>query len=169
MSQSPDRAAMILARFNAAQSSLVGRLRDLPAAAAERAPSADAWSAAQIGWHVALAHDLVAGVLLGSNAMARPAVADFRERFDPSTMPARIKNPPALDPPAFVGRDSALEKLRASAQQLTKAIASLSPERGAGYTVALPFGTLSLFQLADFAALHVVRHVAQIDRAVAPN
>jgi DinB family protein len=166
MSETPDRAATILARFNAAQRALVGRLRELPVGVAETAPARDAWTPAQIGWHVALTHDLIAGVLLGSIPMAQPAPAGFKEAFDGSTIPARVKNPPPLEPPAVVGRDSALEKLRASGQQLTKAMASLTPERGAGYTVALPFGTLSLFELADFAAAHVTRHVAQVDRAV---
>ena len=169
MSETSDRGATILARFNAAQSSLVGRLRDLPAEAAEKAPSDGVWSAAQIGWHVALTHDLVASVLLGSNpkATAEAAPANFKESFNPSVIPSRVKNPPPLEPPAGVGRDAALEKLRASGQQLTKAMASLTQERGAGYVITLPFGTLSLFELADFAAGHVNRHVAQVDRSVA--
>ena len=167
MSETPDRAATILTRFNAAQRSLVGRLRDLPERVAETAPAADAWTPAQIGWHVALTHDLVAGVLLGSIPLAQPAAAGFKEVFDGSTIPAKARNPPPLEPPAGIGRDSALEKLCASGQQLTKAMASLTPERGLGYTVALPFGTLSLFELADFAAAHVNRHVAQIDRSIA--
>jgi hypothetical protein len=167
MSEAADRAATILARFNAAQTSLVGRLRDLPAGLAETAPADDAWTPAQIGWHVALTHDLVAGVLLGSIPMAQPAAEGFKEAFDGSTIPDRAKNSPPLDPPAVCGRDSALEKLRASGQQLTKAMATLTTERGAGYTVTLPFGTLSLFELADFAAAHAKRHLAQIDRAVA--
>ena len=69
-----------------------------------------------------------------------------------------------LEPPSIVGRDTALERLRASGQQLTKAIASLSPERGSGYTVTLLYGTMSLFEFADFVARHVARHDAQIDR-----
>ena len=60
-----------------------------------------------------------------------------------------------------------MEKLRASGQHMSKAIASLTPERGGGYTVTLSYGTLSLFELADFAAGHIARHIAQIDRAVA--
>jgi hypothetical protein len=165
MSETPDRGAAILARFNAAHNALLGRLRELPVAIAEAVPSTGAWSPAQIAWHVALADDMIAGILLGSIPMAHPAGAGFKEGFDAGSLPAKTKNPPSLEPPPAVGRDSALEKLRASGQQLTKAMASLTPERGAGYTVALPFGTLSVFELADFAAIHVNRHVAQIDRA----
>ena len=166
MPQPPDRAATILARFNAAQSSLASKLRDLPAAIAEQPPAPDAWSAAQIGWHVAIVNEYFAGVLMGSTPGAQPAPAGFRESFDPDRLPKKASSPAAMHPPAVVGRDSALEKLRASGQQLTKAMASLTPERGAGYTVALPFGTLSLFELADFASAHVTRHAAQIDRCI---
>jgi hypothetical protein len=162
-----DRATLVLARFNAAQNHLAGKLRDLPAGAAEERPDIDAWSAAQVGWHVAVTNEWIAGVLTGATPMAQPAPAGFKESAHALTVPDNIKTFPALEPPAVVGRDSALEKLRGSGQQMSKAIASLTPERGGGYTVTLPFGTLSLYELADFAAGHVARHIAQIDRAVA--
>jgi uncharacterized damage-inducible protein DinB len=167
MSQPPDRAAAILARFNAAHQSLIGKLRELPAALAEQSPSSDAWSAAQIGWHVATTNHWAAGVLLGSAPHVQPAPAGFRESFDPSKIPTRVKTIPQLEPPAIVRLDAALARLRASAQQLTKAIASLTPQRGTGYTVTLLYGTLSLFEFADFVVRHVARHDAQIDRIVA--
>ncbi|MGE5245784.1 MAG: DinB family protein [Betaproteobacteria bacterium] len=167
MSVSPDRAATILARFNAVNHTLAARLRDLPAAAAERPPEDRAWSAAQIAWHVAQVNEWIAGVLTGSTATAKPAPSGFKESFDPSSLPAKITTAAALEPPPVVGRDVALERLRASGQHISKAIASLTPERGSGYCVDMRFGTLSLFELADFAAVHVTRHVAQIDRAVA--
>jgi hypothetical protein len=50
---------------------------------------------------------------------------------------------------------------------VSKAIASLTPERGGGYTVTLPYGTMSLFELADFGSGHVARHIGQIDRTIA--
>lgn len=168
MSQPPDRAATILARFNVAQSSLAARLRDLPAGIAEERPAPDAWSAAQIGWHVAIVNECLAGVLMGSTPGAQPAPPGFKESFDPSSLPEKVASPAALHPPAVVGRDSALEKLRASGQQLSKAIASLTPERGAGYTYSLsPGAVLSLYEAADFASRHITRHVAQIERSVA--
>lgn len=166
MPPSPDRATTILTRFTAAQISLVSRLRELPAAVAEQSPGAGAWSAAQIGWHVAVTNAWVANVLLGSTPTAQPAPVGFKERFDARSPPLKAKTISAFEPPAFVRRDAALEKLRASGQQVTKAIASLTPERGAGYTVALQYGTLSLFEFADFAARHVARHVAQVERTV---
>lgn len=164
---SADRAATILARFNAAHTALVNRLRDLPPAAAEHKPDAESWSAAQIGSHVALTNEWIAGVLTGATPMAQPAPAGFAERFNPAGLPAKVKTFPTLEPPDPVSRDAALERLRASGQHMSKAIASLMPERGAGYTITLPYGTLSLFELADFGAAHVTRHCSQLDRAVA--
>jgi hypothetical protein len=42
----------------------------------------------------------------------------------------------------------------------------LTPERGSGFCVTLPFGTISLFELADLTAAHVARHIAQVERAL---
>jgi len=161
-----DRAALVLARFNAAQNHLVSKLRELPAAAAEDRPDLDGWSAAQIGWHVALANEWVAGVLTGATPIAEPAPPGFRETLHTRPLPEKIQTFPRCDPPAVVGRDSALERLRASGQHMSKAIASLTAERGASYTVTMAFGTLSLYELADFAAGYVTRQLGQVDRAV---
>jgi hypothetical protein len=164
---SADRAAGILARFTAAQNALVSKLRDMPPGAAEEQPDDTCWSAAQIGCHVALTNEWIAGVLTGSTPMATPAPAGFVESFKPADVPAKLKTVAPLEPPNPVSRDAALERLRVSGQHVTKAIASLTPERGGGYVVNLPFGTVSLYELADFTAGHVSRHVSQVERAAA--
>ena len=162
---SADRAATIPARFQNAQNALVGKLRELPPESAERRPAAEAWSAAQVAFHVATTNEWIAGVLDGSTPMAQPAPAGFAETFNPKSIPAKTQTFPALEPPAVVSAEVALERLRASGHHLSKAIASLSEERGAGNCVTLPFGTLSLFELADFTTAHVLRHINQIERA----
>jgi hypothetical protein len=161
---SADRAATILARFQTAHNALVGKLRELPPESAEKRPAAERWSAAQVGFHVATTNEWIAGVLDGSTPMAKPAPAGFAESFNARSLPAQVKTLPALEPPAIVSAEVALERLRASGHHLSKAIASLSAERGTGNCVTLPFGTLSLFELADFTAAHVLRHISQIDR-----
>jgi DinB superfamily len=161
---SADRVTSILARFQSAQNAIVGKLRELPPESAEHRPAAEAWSAAQIGFHVATTNEWIAGVLNGSTPMAQPAPAGFAETFNPKSLPARIKTFPTLEPPAVVSAEVALERLRASGHNLSKAIASLSAERGGGHCVTLPFGTLSLFELADFTTAHVLRHISQIER-----
>jgi hypothetical protein len=161
---SADRAATILARFQSAHNALVGKLRELPPESAERRPALEAWSAAQIAFHVATTNEWIAGVLDGTTPMAKPAPEGFAESFDPKSMPARIKTFPSLEPPSVVSAEVALDRLRASGQHLSKAIASLNADRGRSNCVTLPFGTLSLFELADFTAAHVVRHITQIER-----
>jgi DinB superfamily len=134
MSGPPDRAAEILDRFNAAQRALVARLRDMPADAAEHASSGGGWSAAQVGWHVALTNAWAAAVLLGDKI-----------------------GKPSCTPPDGPSRDAALIKLRASGQQVAKAIATLSADRA-----------VSLFDIAESVERHVAHHLAQIDRAIVP-
>jgi hypothetical protein len=158
---SADRAAAILARFNAAHRYLVGALRQLPPSIAEREAADDAWNAAQIGCHVAMANDWTADVLTDVTPLAAPCAAGFSERFNPEAVPWNVKTFP-LDPPQIISIDSAIERLRASGHHLSRAIASLTPERGGGYCVSLPFGVLSLFELAEYTAAHVVRHSQQI-------
>ncbi len=165
---SADRAAAILARFNAAHNSLMGALRELPPSLAEREPDDGHWNAAQIGCHVAMANDWTANVLMGAIALATPCPPGFVARLDPKSVPWHTKTFP-LDPPDIIGTDHTLERLRASGQQLSKAIASLTPERGSGYCVSLPWGTLSLFELAEYTAVHAARHSAQIGHAVAKS
>lgn len=163
---SPDRAAGILARLTAAHHTLVTKLRDMPPGAAQHQIDDDHWSAAQIGCHVAQANEWIAGVLSGSIPGARPAPADFVERFTGTSIPEKVKTFSTLEPPDLCSRDAALERLRTSCQHLSKAIASLTPERGAGQVVDLPYGTLSLFELAEFSASHVTRHLTQLERSV---
>jgi hypothetical protein len=163
---SADRAATILARFNSAQNDLMWKLRDCAFDAAEQFPGDQGWSAAQIGWHVALVNDYMAAVLTGQTELAQPVPADFTEKFDLRAMPPKLKTSPSLEPPEVIGIDAALARLRASGHHMSKAIASLTEERGSRYCVTMKFGTLSLFELADFTAAHVSRHVAQVQRTV---
>jgi hypothetical protein len=162
---SPDRAAGILARFTAAQTTLLTKLREMPPGAAQHQADAEHWSAAQLGCHVALTNELIASVITGEKPMAEPAPSGFRESFTGGAT-GMVKVFPTLQPPEIVGRDAALERLRLSGQRMCKAIASLTPERGSGYVVPLPFGTLSLFELADYTAGHVARHASYVERPV---
>lgn len=162
---SADRAATILARFNSAHNLFMGKLRELPPDVAEDQPDASSWSPAQIGCHVAMANDWTANVLLGTTALAKPVGEGFTESFDTSEVPANMRFFP-LDPPNVISRDNALERLRASGHHLSKAIASLTHERGSRFAVTLPVGSLSLFELAQLAVSHVARHSAQLGHVV---
>ena len=159
-----DRAAAILARFHAAQRALISLFRELPPGAAENQSAGGAWSAAQIACHVAMANEWTAAVLTGATPLAQPAPAGFTECFSPIAVPRQKTFP--LPAPAVIGGDASLERLTVSGHRLAKAIASLTPERGAGYSITLPFGTISLFELADLTAAHVARHVEQVERTL---
>jgi hypothetical protein len=161
---SVDRAASILARFSAAQTALASQFRELPPGAAEHQGADGAWSAAQIVCHVAMANEWTADVLSGRNPIAQPAPDGFAERSAPVPVPRQRTFP--LPAPAVIGCEAALDRLRASGHKLSKAIATLTSERGSGYCVALPFGTISLFELADLTANHVARHTVQVERAL---
>jgi hypothetical protein len=163
---SADRAATILARFNAVHHDLISTLRRLDESAVQFEPEGG-WNAAQIACHVALTNEWIAGILSGGMPLAQPSPEGFVERFDMKALPQRLKTSAALEPPAIVSLEAAVDKLRASGHHLSKAIASLSVERGRGYCVILPFATLSLFELAEFAAAHVTRHVGQVERTAA--
>jgi hypothetical protein len=160
---SADRAAGILARFTAAQTTLLTKLREMPPGAAQTQIDEEHWSAAQLGCHVALTNELIASVITGDRPMAEPAPPGFSESFNGGST-GMVKVFPTLQPPEIVGRDAALERLRLSGQHMCKAIASLTPERGSGLVVRLPFGTLSLFELADYTARHVARHASYVER-----
>jgi hypothetical protein len=163
---SADRAAIILARFTATQSRFSSKLRNLPPGVAEDRPDARSWTPAQIGCHVAMANDWIARVLTGATAAAERAPGDFSEQFDASALPPTEETFPDFVPPYPVSRDAALERLRASSQYVAKAIAAMTAEQGTRSCVKLGFGTLSLYELADFAATHMTRHLAQVDRTI---
>ena len=160
-----DRAVSILARFNAAHTALVSQFRELVPGQGEHQPAEGSWSAAQIVCHVAMANDWAAGVLTGATPLAQKAAAGFSESLNPIDVPRQKTFP--LPAPAIVGAEAALERLRSSGHRMSKAIASLTPERGAGYSVTLPFGTISLFELAELTTAHVARHTEQVEKALA--
>jgi hypothetical protein len=162
---SADRAATILARFNSAHNDLLWRLRGCATEAAEHHVAVSQWSPAQIGWHVALCNEFFASVLTGEKPLAQPAPEGFQESFDPGGLPPKVTTSASLEPPGTIGIDAAIERLRTSGHHLAKAIAGLSAERGSKYCVSMSFGTVSLYELADFTAGHTTRHAAQVQRA----
>jgi hypothetical protein len=163
---SADRAAAILTRFSATSQTFASKLRDLPPGLAERPANAESWSPAQIGCHVAMSNEWIAGVLTGATAATERIPPTVAATFDASALPPTDETFPAMVPPPAVSREVALERFRTSVQHVSKAIAALDAERGTGQGVALEFGTLSLYELADYAATHITRHLAQVDRVV---
>jgi hypothetical protein len=147
---------------------LIATIDRLDAASAARRPQDGGWTPAQIGWHVATTNDLLGGVISGSVPMATPAPEGYTENGGAfSGIPAKVQTFPQLEPPAAVTREEALTRLRASKPQFVSVVQGLEGGRATGYCVQFPFGLLSMYQLAEFAAKHATRHLGQIERVVA--
>jgi hypothetical protein len=163
-----ERISAQQAGFTAAVSDLERAVEQLDEAVATRTPDEGGWSAAQIAWHVGETNELLAAVLSGDAPMATPAPEGFTENpavF--SGVPAKVQTFPQLMPPDGVTRADGLAKLRGSVPPYLGVLQGLAPERAAGFCVDFPFGKLSLYQIADFAAAHVTRHLQQVQRASA--
>lgn len=154
--------------FKTAADAFVSSLEGLSEDAAMTGPKEGGWTPAQIGMHLALANELFAGILTGAVPMAQAVPAGFTE--DPqvfSRIPNKITTFPSLVPPDGVQRGEALDRLRRANDQVVAAIQSLPADRAASQCVPLPFGAISLYQFADFTGGHIVRHAAQLQRALA--
>ena len=156
--------------FAEANERLVARLRRVDDGAAEAAASG-AWSAAQIGWHVARVSTRFAGLLSGELPGAQPLPDGFHPRewtAITGEMPARLKAPGGVEPPAGVRRSDAIAALEASGVRMARAFDALTPDRGAHLGVTSPVvgGTITLYQLGEWATAHVIRHNRQAKRAL---
>jgi DinB family protein len=154
-------------RFKNAYDAFVATLEALDDESASRPSPDGGWSPAQVAWHVAESNRLMAAVMLGDLPGARRTDGFVEDAAAFARIPARTETTiPALDPPARVTRDDALTKLRWSVTPMLKAIETLTPDRGANYTVKFPFGVINLYQCADFAGAHVGRHQKQLERCL---
>jgi hypothetical protein len=155
--------------FAEANERLVTRLRKAPDDAVQR-PLEGSWSATQIGWHVATVTTRFAGVMSGDLPGAQPLPADFRERtWDEivATIPPRLAASAAVVPPPVVSRSEAIAALESSGTKMARALDTLTPERGGRMGITHPIvGTISLYQLGDWATAHVIRHNRQAKRVL---
>lgn len=158
------RVRQLREAFARANERLVARLRAADADAAERAPGGG-WSAAQIGWHVAAVTNRFAGLIGDEGAGAQPLPDGFRERSweeVAASIPVRLTAPPSAVPPQAVSRDEAISLLEASGMRMARAFDRLTPERGGtmGITHRVT-GTITVYQVGDWATAHVIRHNRQ--------
>jgi len=155
--------------FSLAAGRLTARLRDATDSSAETAQPG-AWSAAQIGWHVAAVTTRFAGVISGEVPAAQAMPAEFTERAWTeilASIPARIAAPPATEPPPDVRRGEAVAALEASAARMTRALEALTAERGSRMGITHPLvGTITVYQVGDWATAHIRRHNDQARRAL---
>jgi hypothetical protein len=155
--------------FAAANERLVARLRKTTDEAARQA-AGDGWSAAQIAWHVAAVTTRFAAVMSGDVDGAQPLPADFHEREwteVAAAVPAKIVARGPVVPPSAVERAEAIAALEASGTRMARAFDTLTPERGSRMGLTHPLvGTISLYQLGEWATAHVIRHNRQAKRVL---
>ena len=152
--------------FQTASDALILALERMNDEAAARAPREGGWNAAQIGYHVAITNDYLAGILTGAVPRAIPTPDGFAENPEIlKSVPSKVETFPQLEPPPTATRAEAIAKLQTSVGDTVKAIETLDPERATKYCVKFPMGHLSMYQMADFIGSHVLRHHHQLRRA----
>ena len=109
-------------------------------------------------------------MIAGDMAGPQPLPEGFRERpwaEVAAAIPERGKAPAAVVPPPAVRRGDAVAALEASGMKMARAFDALTPERGSrmGVTSAM-VGTISVYQIAEWATGHVVRHNRQAKRVL---
>ena len=166
-----ERLRHIRESFAEANERLVARLRRVDHGAAERGPEGGGWSVAQIGWHVAAVTTRFANLMSGDAAGVQPLPPDFVERDWAAiggSIPSRLQAPRSTEPPPRVTRDEAVAALEAAGVRLARALDLVTAERGAGFGLSSPIvgGTINVYQIAEWATAHVIRHNRQAKRAL---
>jgi hypothetical protein len=169
LAQHLSRVRHLRESFAEANERLVARLRKAADDAAQR-PADGGWSAAQIGWHVAAVTTRFAQIMSGDLQAAQPLPTDFRERsWDEivAHVPPRLTASAAVAPPAIVSKSEAIATLESSATKMARALDTLTAERGGRMGFTHPIvGTITLYQLGDWATAHVIRHNRQAKRVL---
>jgi DinB superfamily len=159
-----ERIADLLERVDQASSRLAARIED----AGDRARLATTgWSPAQIGAHVAMVNREFAALIDGSAPQAGPAPDGFVERSWSEIakgIPERVEAPSRVAPPAEISGQEAAARVRQSATRLRTAIAGLSPDRARYCVTSRVVGTITLYQVGDWAVGHMIRHNQQAKR-----
>ena len=159
-----ERIADLLERVDQASSRLATRIED---AGARATLATTGWSPAQIGAHVAMVNREFAALIDGSAPHATPAPDGFVERpwsEITKSIPERVEAPSRVAPPAEISGNEAAALVRQSATHLRTAIAGLSPDRARCCVSSRVVGTITLYQVGEWAVGHMIRHNQQAKR-----
>ena len=137
--------------------------------AAQFCPPGGGWSATQIGYHVGLTNEWFAGAFSRTGVtLPFRGESDFDDHsWNLDAPPMGVEAPGLLQPPLRVTRHEAVERIRSSAKRLSPLLEQLTPEDGSEMCVQVPWATISLYQLAEWAGGHTLRHLGQMRRALA--
>ena len=138
-------------------------------ALAERVPPDGGWSVAQIAWHVATVDSTFAAIIAGE----RPSLvlpADFHERSwreIAAGIPNRLEAAAPSVPPESMSAADALAALDRAAARIGAALDVLTPDRGSRQGITHEIvGTISLYQVGEWAVAHTIRHNAHAKRVL---
>jgi hypothetical protein len=164
-----DRVNRLLESLRGATQQITTTLERASEDAAQHCPKQGQWSATQIGYHVALTNEWFAGAF-SRTGVTLPFLgeSDFDdESWNLDAPPVGVQAPGLLEPPARVTRREAVDKIQSSAERLAPFLAQLTSEDGSAMCVTVPWATISLYQLAEWAGGHALRHLRQMRRALA--
>ena len=70
-------------------------------------------------------------------------------------------------PPPVVRRSDAIAALEAAGMRMARAFDALTPERGARMGITRPVvGSITVYQIGDWATAHIIRHNRQAKRVL---
>ena len=167
MEQHDIRIARVRDAYREAHGRLIERLRSVAPDVAVRTPPGGGWSVAQIGWHVAAVDAAFAGLMSGERpSELLPDGFHTREWSDiVANIPAKLEASGSVVPPAAVTLEEALAALDVSAMKMEAALSALSSARGSRYGITHRIvGTITLYQVGEWAIAHTIRHNAQAKR-----
>ncbi|MCK6445033.1 MAG: DinB family protein [Planctomycetes bacterium] len=169
--------ARLAARVDAEFDAFVRTLTSAGQAVA-RAPGPGSWSALEIGEHVALANHFL-GLLatkIVEKSLARHA-RGVRPPVEPPKLDAlarrdfRWPHPPHMTPTGSVPLSTVLERLEAQRARFAAELARVGGGIGALHRIRISVvpgdDRLDFYRLLEFVLLHVARHRAQAERALA--
>jgi hypothetical protein len=165
-----DRIAAVRAQIADTHARFSTRLATVSPSEAVTVPASGGWTPAQIAAHVGLFDTFVAGLVSGRLPLARPA-PDGHADVPFTEVAARVAKrslqaPARITAPTSVSLDEARATFDDGVRQLDEAMRDLDEVR-ARLTFTHPsVGTLSLYQVGEWAASHAIRHNAQLKRAL---
>jgi hypothetical protein len=170
-----DRAFALLEEARGKVLALLGTVTQ---AQANRRPAENEWSVGEIADHLAITERQIMAKLVEAAANAKPHEYDYREVL--KTRPIRLEDswdiaisgkgihPPELTPTPGKPLSELLEGLRAARAHTKELLARLrDQDLSVRFVAHRRMGPLTLYERMAFTAYHDLKHVKQMERALA--
>ena len=162
-----DRLAAAASAFEAASAAFMLFIERLPDELVHE-PLPGGWTPAGHAKHVALTNEVFLSVTRHGPACSGPITpfeghSDYSDATWSMDAPPAASAPPILVPPEGVTRDYGLASVRDTIPSLSDAIRTVTPDL-AVQCVRLPWATISVYQMCEWASGHTLRHLQQVNR-----